>query len=168
MRTRQGLVQMLQKGHQGVKLSGEAWDRIITWIDLNTPAHGTWSEVVGQPKVTHQSKRRAELLKKYANITEEPEQIVRYADLKGYSSSESKLLLLQDETPNNNSRYLPAADAGKKKVIKLSDGVNLELVKTGQNVWMGTCEVTNEQFALFDPTHDSRIEHGGIPSILHS
>jgi hypothetical protein len=29
-----------------VSLSPGAWDRIITWIDLNAPFHGTWKEVV--------------------------------------------------------------------------------------------------------------------------
>ena len=38
------LVQMLEKGHYNVKLDAEAWDRLITWIDLNVPDHGTWSE----------------------------------------------------------------------------------------------------------------------------
>ena len=38
------LVQMLEKGHHDVKLDAEAWDRLITWIDLNVPDHGTWSE----------------------------------------------------------------------------------------------------------------------------
>ena len=35
---------MLQKGHYGVVLNREAWDRLITWIDLNVPCHGTWHE----------------------------------------------------------------------------------------------------------------------------
>ena len=39
------LVQMLRKGHHGVQLDAEAWDRLATWIDLNAPCHGTWSEV---------------------------------------------------------------------------------------------------------------------------
>ena len=29
------LVQLLKKGHYNVKLDAEAWDRLITWIDLN-------------------------------------------------------------------------------------------------------------------------------------
>ena len=33
-------------------------------------------------------------------------------------------------------------------------------VKIDKPFWMGRCEVTNEQFALFDPTHDSRWENG--------
>jgi hypothetical protein len=27
-----------------VTLDAEAWDRLYTWIDLNVPDHGTWSE----------------------------------------------------------------------------------------------------------------------------
>ena len=44
------LVQMLQKGHHNVQLDEEAWDRIITWIDLNAPYHGTWTEAGAKPK----------------------------------------------------------------------------------------------------------------------
>ena len=35
---------MLEKGHHQVKLDDEAWDRLYTWIDLNVPDHGTWTE----------------------------------------------------------------------------------------------------------------------------
>ena len=38
------LVQLLEKGHYNVKLDAKAWDRLNTWIDLNVPDHGTWSE----------------------------------------------------------------------------------------------------------------------------
>jgi len=69
------LVQMLDKGHNNVKLSGEAWDRLVTWIDLNTPAHGTWREIVGERKVINQRDRRRAMLKLYASIDEDPEQI---------------------------------------------------------------------------------------------
>jgi formylglycine-generating enzyme required for sulfatase activity len=33
------------------------------------------------------------------------------------------------------------------------------IVKIDSSFWMGRCEVTNELFALFDPSHDSRLEH---------
>jgi formylglycine-generating enzyme required for sulfatase activity len=42
----------------------------------------------------------------------------------------------------------------------LSNNITLELVHTEKNLWLGKYEITNEQFALFDPTHDSGIEHG--------
>ena len=67
------LIQMLEKGHYNVKLDAEAWDRLITWIDLNVPALGTWSEVGRIPKDFEQ--RRHEMLKQYAGIDEDIEAI---------------------------------------------------------------------------------------------
>ncbi len=57
------LIQMLQKGHHGVQLGDEAWDRLITWIDLNAPCHGTWSEFASI--AGDQSQRRCELRAMY-------------------------------------------------------------------------------------------------------
>jgi len=37
------LVQVLQAGHHGVKLSGEDFDRIITWVDLNAPYYPSYA-----------------------------------------------------------------------------------------------------------------------------
>jgi len=65
------LVQMLEKGHHNVKLDTEAWDRLVTWIDLNVPDHGTWSE---HRKIAGNfEQRRLEMRKLYANRPEEPE-----------------------------------------------------------------------------------------------
>jgi formylglycine-generating enzyme required for sulfatase activity len=49
------------------------------------------------------------------------------------------------------------------KTLDLGDGVTLELVKIpespgGKSFWIGRTEVSNRQFARFDPLHDSRIE----------
>ena len=41
------LVQLLRKGHYDVQLDAEAWDRLITWIDLNAPFHGNWTDIRG-------------------------------------------------------------------------------------------------------------------------
>ncbi len=49
------LIQMLKQGHYEVQLDAEAWDRLITWIDLNGPCHGTWSDVA---EIPHQADRR--------------------------------------------------------------------------------------------------------------
>jgi len=67
------LIQMLRKGHGGVKLDKEAWNRLITWIDLNVPAHGTWSEY-RQIRGNYHS-RRLEMAKLYAGIAEDPEKV---------------------------------------------------------------------------------------------
>jgi formylglycine-generating enzyme required for sulfatase activity len=73
------LVQMLRKGHHGVKLDAESWDRLSTWIDLNCPAHGTWHEaVVAVPtaEIFRLRDRRRELLRLFAvGREEDPEAI---------------------------------------------------------------------------------------------
>jgi formylglycine-generating enzyme required for sulfatase activity len=66
------LVQMLETGHHGVALDAEAWDRLVTWIDLNVPDHGTWTEQRGGK--SHWIERRLEMRAKYANRPENPEE----------------------------------------------------------------------------------------------
>jgi formylglycine-generating enzyme required for sulfatase activity len=68
------LVQMLKRGHHNVKLDAEAWDRLVTWIDLNVPDHGTWTEHVKGPRPV--MKRRLEMHAQYANRMEDPETIL--------------------------------------------------------------------------------------------
>ena len=75
------LVQMLLKGHHGVQLDAEAWDRLVTWIDLNVPCHGTWHEVYPIP--FNGRERRREYLKLYAGIDEDYEAI---PELPGYQA----------------------------------------------------------------------------------
>ena len=43
------LIQILQAGHEGVEMDEESWSRLITWIDLNGPCHGTWLDVYNMP-----------------------------------------------------------------------------------------------------------------------
>ncbi|MAG94318.1 MAG: hypothetical protein CMJ48_11275, partial [Planctomycetaceae bacterium] len=69
------LVQLLKKGHHNVQLDAEAWDRLVTWIDLNVPYHGTWHEAQGEERVAGQDDRRRALRKLYAGIDEDPEVI---------------------------------------------------------------------------------------------
>ncbi|MGB2824137.1 MAG: hypothetical protein WBF17_24395, partial [Phycisphaerae bacterium] len=71
------LVQMLRKGHHGVRLDGEGWDRLITWIDLNGPAFGTWGEVEGGGRIAASVRRRRELQAAWGGPTEDPEAIPR-------------------------------------------------------------------------------------------
>ncbi len=69
------LVQMLRKGHHGVKLDAEARDRLITWIDMNAPYHGTWGEIMGPGKVEHLARRARTMRNRYAGIDEDLEAI---------------------------------------------------------------------------------------------
>ena len=65
------LVQLLRKGHYGVQLDAEAWNRLLTWIDLNCPFHGTRHEELQNPGT--QRERRRELLNRYAGADDDPE-----------------------------------------------------------------------------------------------
>jgi len=67
------LIQMLKKGHHGVKPDPEVYDRLYTWIDLNVPFYGTWGEFRAIPNNQH--KRRIELRKLYAGVNEDYELI---------------------------------------------------------------------------------------------
>jgi formylglycine-generating enzyme required for sulfatase activity len=66
------LVQMLEKGHHGVRLDDEGWDRLVTWIDLWAPDHGSWKNSEwGVPADYYE--RRREMLARFANRTDDVE-----------------------------------------------------------------------------------------------
>ena len=65
------LIQILKKGHHGVSLDEEAWDRIVTWIDLNGPCHGTWGDVAEIPGRV--DRRRYELAQATGGPKTDPE-----------------------------------------------------------------------------------------------
>ncbi|MFA6239534.1 MAG: SUMF1/EgtB/PvdO family nonheme iron enzyme [Candidatus Hydrogenedentales bacterium] len=65
------LIQMLEKGHHGVSLDADAWQRLYTWIDLNVPDHGTWGEQARIPANFHE--RRLEMRTQFAGRPEDPE-----------------------------------------------------------------------------------------------
>jgi formylglycine-generating enzyme required for sulfatase activity len=192
------LFQMLKKGHHGVKLDPDAWDRLTTWIDLNAPCHGTWQEIVGAEKTANDHQRRRDLRTLYASpgeagINDDPEV---YPEI---PMREIQPILAQH--PPAHPIDIPAvpgwpfdpAEAKRRQTalgqttrsIGLAGGLKLDLVlipagrfimgdKDGQPdefpltpvtierpFWMGKFEITNEQYAQFDPSHDSRFEHKG-------
>ena len=67
------LIQMLQKGHHGVELDAEAWDRLVTWIDLNVPDHGTWHDHRDIPNQFEI--RRAEMRALYSCIPDDRSEV---------------------------------------------------------------------------------------------
>jgi formylglycine-generating enzyme required for sulfatase activity len=183
------LVQMLRKGHYNVRLDAEAWDRLITWIDLNAPYHGTWTETGGGPG--RQRERRRELRKLYAGVDEDPESLQdvplpQVEPVMPEPMPAAKLQKVECEgwplDGTEAAKRQAAAGPRRIRTVELGDGVVMELtlIPSGEFVigaacgfadeqpltkvtiarpfWMGTCEVTNEQFSRFDPTHDSRFE----------
>ena len=202
------LIQILQKGHGGVQLDPEAWDRLVTWIDLNGPCHGTWGEVFPIPDGMHE--RRMELRRAYGGPTDDPERIPDLTPYRGPSESASHPERSAPSHAEAHTRVAPTdsfvdgrsrsrnvsgihgqtslsvapvrggSAMPRRQRIDLGHGVTLDLVripagtfvmgdaegepderptrtvKIAEPFWMGTCEVTSEQFHLFDPDHDSR------------
>ncbi len=183
------LIQLLKKGHHNVRLDDEAWDRLVTWIDLHAPAHGTWAEVCGEDRVESQRKRRAAMRKLYTGIEDNPEAVY-------LSDREPIVPIIPEPLPTRPTVKLHVPgwpfspqEAAKRqtasaKTIELADGVSLKLsyipagefvmgdadghadeqpptrVRVSRPFYLGAFEVTNEQYALFDKTHDSRLESG--------
>jgi len=169
------LIQMLSKGHHNVQLDKEAWDRLVTWIDLNGPCHGTWSEVGPIPEDADQ--RRRELNQLYGGPKYNPEAIPELP-LKHIEP------VLPEQIPETEQHKLKLANGASNfepaaKTIDLGAGVTIKLVRipAGKSVmgdangepderpptavtiesdfWMTACEITNAQYHQFDPSHDS-------------
>lgn len=179
------LVRRLERGHQGVQLSAEAWDRLAVWIDLNTPAHGTWTEICGTNRVAAMAARQRELNRRYGGPDEDLEAVYPAAVLSAAPAAEPRQAGT-GQPPACDGWPFDAAEAGRRqaaagesrRVLDLGGGVTLELVRipagryvrpgeeggsprvveVGQSFWIGRTEVSNRQFARFDPAHDSRIE----------
>ena len=190
------LIQMLKKGHHGVSLNKEAWERFYTWIDLNAPHRGMWNS-------QGYEKRRLDLAKLYAGLTDNPEEEYRqaFAGLSGAAKPQPIIPAKQSAPADDAIKACGfPADAGAAAAmqvakgeleIKLGDGVSMRLawVPAGEFVmgnqkghrdeWprsviairkafgMGIHEVTNKQYAEFDPEHDTRYldEHGKDHSV---
>jgi len=185
------LVQVLEKGHYNVKLDAEAWDRLVTWIDLNVPDHGTWTEQTGAR--SDWIKRRLEMRTKYANRPEDPE---AFDAAPKPPAAFVKPEPVAPRTPHEKIPGWPfdAAEAKRRQAesgraveihvalgadVKLDLKLDLVLVPAGEFLmgdaagecdespetrvkiarpfYLGRCEVTNAQYALFNPAHDSGV-----------
>ena len=160
------LMQVLNGGHYGVQLDSPSWDRLITWIDLNAPYHGNWGDIRNDQiaaKVTHQWKRRNDLRKLYTgfeSMDDDPTAKYATAEVKTSATNDPRNIVYK----NVPTKFEPVADGYKKadvESIPLEKGISLDLVTIpGTKFKMGRFEVTNEQFQLFAPGHDSGIEFG--------
>ena len=178
------LIQMLEKGHHGVELDREAWDRLITWIDLNGPCHGTWGDVADIP--CNNDERRRELSLKYGGPKDDPEAVYEAARYEG-----EPIVPDQEETrpaplklagwpltpeeatakQRSNGPWQRSVDLGSGIRLQLAripagkfvmgdpDGELDEQVQTEATIphdfWMSTCEISNEQFRRFKADHFS-------------
>ena len=130
------LMRMIEKGHHGVTLDDEAWDRLITWIDMNAPYHGTWAEIPGEKNadMADQRARREAMLKQYAQRVDESERIFNPYSPPAEAAAPSPM----PEAPRSDDVTLAgwpldraSAEAMQDGVrsIDLGGGVALELVR---------------------------------------
>ncbi|MGM0489942.1 MAG: SUMF1/EgtB/PvdO family nonheme iron enzyme [Planctomycetota bacterium] len=184
------LVQLLAKNHHGVQLDEEAWDRLITWIDLNAPFHGTWGEIAGRNKVAPFAQRRRELRELYADMHDDPEMIPDTGQTAVNPIAPTPRRAAAAEPPTcpdwpfgaEEAKRRQQADGPAEQTVELAEGVSLKMVRipagefimggsagqaderppcrvaVDEPFWMGALEITNRQFALFDPLHDSGVE----------
>jgi formylglycine-generating enzyme required for sulfatase activity len=130
------LFQMLAKGHHGVKLDPEAWQRIMTWIDLNAPCHGTWAEVVGKDKMQNNHRRRFELRRLYGGPLDDPEvypamatETIVPVEPKPIPKRQIKILNLSDWPLSTlEAKRMQAHTGTVHKVIDLGDDIKLDMV----------------------------------------
>lgn len=176
------LIQMLKKGHGGVRLSGEDWSRLVTWIDLNAPCHGTWGEVFPIPRGAHA--RRMEMRRQYGGPKEDPEIVPEVQRpvveaIPPKAAPEARPVQLEDwPIDHERAKLLQTATGHRDEIIDLGGGVTIRMVRipAGRFVmgdakgqpderpqavvgierafWMGATEVSNEQYRRFDGGHD--------------
>lgn len=170
------LIQMLIKGHHNVKLDAEAWDRLVTWIDLNAQAHGSFGEM-SQP-TKHFLQRRAELHEEYATAVEIESEVIQNPYERTETFVVPKKLPPPAAAPNLAGWPFQAkAAATKAEVLDLGDGVQMEVVpipagkfvmgsndespqeqpmhvvKIDKPFMMGVTEVTLQQYQQFEKEH---------------
>ncbi|MHC4752910.1 MAG: HzsA-related protein, partial [Planctomycetota bacterium] len=151
------LVQMLRKGHHGVKLDAEAWRRIITWIDLNAPCHGTWREVVGPEKTRRDHQRRLDLRRLYGGSIESPEIYPEIPQRKIVPVTPEPIPTRRIESLRLADWPLSTAEAKRRqasagparRVIDLGNEIKLEmvLIPAGQFI-MGEANGCQDEFPL--------------------
>ena len=176
------LVQMLKKGHYNVALDGEAWDRLITWIDINVPAYGTFHEVAAIPGDFE--KRRYDSKKKYALVDEDIEAIPAVAQtpvafiqpppmaprpapvaFDGWPLDTEKAKQMQAAAGQTDLaldlggslsmplKRIPAGEFAMGDVTGEGNEYPMAKAKIGEPFWMGATEVSLAQYQQFDPKH---------------
>ena len=178
------LIQILEKGHHGRKLTDldrEARERLYCWIDLNAPEKGTWNPP--ECNSFEQVQRRRELAIEFADNDADPEGEYRAA-LAAFNARKPVEFAPPAREPAVQPDGLRAPAAPKVtpelKTVRFGDGQTMTFaripagdfvmgslsgyaderprtcVRIDKPFWMGVTEVSNGQYARFDPQHDTR------------
>jgi formylglycine-generating enzyme required for sulfatase activity len=147
---------------------------------MNTPYHGNWARANQGSRIAAIAKRRLELTNLYGseaidfeNKTLEIQTIPVKASLSSpkfapiiSAAKESKDILIgfPPMTAGEAKKLQKKNSTETEKTIRIDDDFTIKLVRIPaygslkKSFWMGTLEITNEQFRKFDPQHSSRYE----------
>lgn len=130
------LVQLLKKGHYGATLDAEGWSRLVTWIDLNAPCHGTWGSAFPLPAGIHE--RRMAMRKQFGGPVDDPEKLIQAAavvrgpeNIKGAKPGRTEAVadgLVNFKFQISNWPAGEEAGAVRGQTVDLGEGVTLKLV----------------------------------------
>ncbi len=152
-------VQLLEKGHYGVKLDDESWRRIYTWVDLNVPFHGNWTSVYSVNQGRHQwttniAAHAATLRAQYANVEDDWEVVpaqpypVKVSSERGEELAAPVNVKIKgwpfDEA---TAKALQQKAGTEKRVLDLGKGMKINLVRipAGEFVMGSDSETPQEQ-----------------------
>jgi formylglycine-generating enzyme required for sulfatase activity len=155
------LIQLLQKGHYGVQLTSEDWQRLVTWIDLNGPCHGTWTDVGDIPGRVDQ--RRQQLATEYGADQLPPEPVPVHSTDRSEPSRSSRAVTV---AAADRLRHVESLIAGmnQRESSESSPRGNLQL-DLGEDQQIELVWVPSGQFVMGD-TDGAGAEDEWPPSVV--
>lgn len=167
------LYQLLKKGHHGVKMPQEDWNRLVTWMDMNVPYLGEWTGERNEGLL----KRRYDLHKQFSvaerNYVTMKDSLFRRNIGNGIVNNTIAMPRVGEKSmpvpePNNETltielgnnvnmtfRRIPAGrfKMGSDRETPAESPVNM--VEIEKPFWLGETEVTLEQYRCFEATYEN-------------
>ena len=138
-----------------MKLSDGEWRRIYAWIDLNVPYYATYTESSMPPNPVDVA-RRAKYDRLYSNKENREEEPVPVPPIPAFeppARGAAGPVSVKAETMEVPRDHVP-----ERMEVALPDGAKMSFIKVPgkKPYWLGEREVSNAEYAAFDPAHDSR------------